>query len=170
MSAREPWRSAVKRRPPLCRLRRRLILSVPALALGTVAGVPPAALAQPVRSATENPFLARTLQEAYDRLGIIRVATSSDIELNCPDIAENGAIVPVSIFSKAKVNRLALLIEGNPSPLAAIFEVTNEVTSRFSTRVKMAQPANVIAIGFTDDETQLMQSRFVRVIAGGCGG
>ena len=70
----------------------------------------------------KSAFDAKTIEETLKALGATGAQSSTDIQITAPDIAENGAVVPVGVVSAlASVEVIALLIEKNPNPLAASF-------------------------------------------------
>ena len=88
-----------------------------------------------------------------------------------PDIAENGAVVPMGVASSlAGVKKLLLLIEKNPSVLVAAFNVSDTVEPNFSTRAKMGQSSDVYAVAVMADGRALFAKKEVKVTLGGCGG
>ena len=88
-----------------------------------------------------------------------------------PDIAENGAVVPVGCASTlAGVKHLLILVEKNPNMLAAIFDVSDSVEPSLNTRVKMGQSSNVMAVAITADNKVLFAQKEIKVTLGGCGG
>jgi sulfur-oxidizing protein SoxY len=104
-------------------------------------------------------------------LGAAAPAESKDIVLTAPDIAENGAVVPIgAATSVAGVRRVLLLVEKNPSALAAAFDVSDAVEANFATRVKMGQTSNVYAVAITADNKAFFAQKEVKVTLGGCGG
>jgi len=116
-------------------------------------------------------FSAKTLPEAMRALGAAAPVESKDISITAPDIAENGAVVPVGAATTLPgVKRLLLLIEKNPAMLAAMFELTDAVDANISTRVKMGQSSNVIAVALTNDGKVFFAQKEVKVTLGGCGG
>ena len=116
-------------------------------------------------------FEAKTLADAVKALGGSAPVESKDITMTGPDIAENGAVVPVGCSSNLPgVKRLALLVEKNPSALAAVFDVTDAVDASFNTRVKMGQSSNVFAVAFMADGKVLYAAKEIKVTLGGCGG
>ncbi len=120
---------------------------------------------------TQAAFDAKTLAEAVKALGGGAPAESKDVTITGPDIAENGAVVPVGCASGlAGVRRLALLVEKNPSALAAVFDVTDAVDASISTRVKMGQSSNVFAVAMMADGKVLYAAKEIKVTLGGCGG
>ncbi len=116
-------------------------------------------------------FDAKTLAEAAKALGGGAPAESKDVTITGPDIAENGAVVPVGCSTTlAGVKRLALMVEKNPSALAAVFDVSDAVDANFNTRVKMGQSSNVFAVAFMADGRVLYAANENKVTHGGCGG
>jgi sulfur-oxidizing protein SoxY len=96
---------------------------------------------------------------------------SKDVTITGPDIAENGAVVPVACATAlAGVKRLLLLVEKNPAVLAAAFDVSDAVDASFNTRVKMGQSSNVIAVALMGDGRVLFAQKDIKVTLGGCGG
>ena len=116
-------------------------------------------------------FDAKTLQEVVKALGAGAVSESKDVTITGPDIAENGAVVPLGVStSLGNVKRMLLLVEKNPSALIAMFNVTPEVEANFSTRAKMGQSSDVYAIAITNDGKAFFAKKEVKVTLGGCGG
>ena len=116
-------------------------------------------------------FDAKTLADAVKALGGGAPVESKDVTITGPDIAENGAVVPVGVSTALPgVKRLALLVEKNPNVLAAVFDVTDAVDTSFSTRVKMGQSSNVYAVALMNDGKVLFAQKEVKVTLGGCGG
>jgi sulfur-oxidizing protein SoxY len=104
-------------------------------------------------------------------MGASAPAESKDVTLTAPDIAENGAVVPIGVATTAAgVKQLLVLVEKNPNTLAAFFDVTDAVEPSFSTRVKMGQSSDVYAVAITADGKALFAKKEVKVTLGGCGG
>jgi len=119
----------------------------------------------------EAAFSAKTLADVVKALGGGAPAESKDVTITGPDIAENGAVVPVGASTSLPgVKRLLLLVEKNPSALAASFDVTDKVDASFSTRVKMGQSSNVFAVAMMGDGKVLFAQKEIKVTLGGCGG
>jgi sulfur-oxidizing protein SoxY len=117
-------------------------------------------------------FDAKSMDEMFKAMGLTaKPVESKDVTLTGPDIAENGAVVPLGVASAAAgVKRLLLLVEKNPNVLAAAFEVSDAVEPSMSTRVKMGQTSNVYAVAITADNKVLFAQKEVKVTLGGCGG
>ena len=122
-------------------------------------------------AAGKGAFQGKNLAEVVKALGYGAPTESKDVTITAPDIAENGAVVPLAAASSlAGVKQILLLVEKNPSVLAALFNVSPDVEANFSARVKMGQSSNVIAVAVTNDNKVLFAQKEVKVTLGGCGG
>lgn len=116
-------------------------------------------------------FEAKNLADVAKALGGSAPQASAEVTLNGPDIAENGAVVPVGAASSAAgVKRLLLLVEKNPNMLAAAFDLTDAVEANVATRVKMGQSSDVYAVAMMADGRMLYAKKEIKVTLGGCGG
>lgn len=116
-------------------------------------------------------FEAKTMADLMAALGGSAPAESKDVTITGPDIAENGAVVPVGCSTTLpNVKRMLILVEKNPALMAAAFDVTPAIEPNFSTRVKMGQSSNVIAVAMLADGKVLYAQKEVKVTLGGCGG
>lgn len=116
-------------------------------------------------------FEAKTMPDLMKAMGASAPTESKDIALTGPDIAENGAVVPVGAATALPgVKRMLLLVEKNPSMLTAVFDVTDAIEANFSTRVKMGQTSNVYAVALMNDGKVLFAQKEIKVTLGGCGG
>jgi sulfur-oxidizing protein SoxY len=148
--------------------RQALIHSARVAAMLAGAGLLPAA-AQAAFDA--KAFEAKTMTELMAALGGSTPVESKDVTITGPDIAENGAVVPVGASTTLPgAKRLMLLVEKNPAVLTAMFDVTDSVEPNFSTRVKMGQSSNVYAVAMMNDGKVLYAVKEVKVTLGGCGG
>ena len=148
--------------------RRVLTRSAEVATLLAAAGLLPA----PARAAwSQAAFEAKSLADAVKALGGAAPVESKDVTLTGPDIAENGAVVPLACACALPgVKRLLLLVEKNPNTLAALFDIGDAVEASVATRVKMGQSSNVYAIALTTDGRALYATKEVKVTLGGCGG
>ncbi len=97
-------------------------------------------------------------------------SASNEVSLKTPDIAENGAVVPVTVESTlTNVESISLLVKDNPRPLSAVFILGPGVQPNISTRLKMSKTSNVIAVVKVGDK-RLSTAKEVKVTIGGCGG
>ena len=120
---------------------------------------------------SQTAFEAKSVADAVKALGAGAPVESKDVTITGPDIAENGAVVPVGCATALPgVKRMLLLVEKNPNALAAVFEVTDAVETNFNTRVKMGQTSNVVAVAMMGDGKVLFAQKEIKVTLGGCGG
>ncbi len=116
-------------------------------------------------------FEAKNMADLMKALGAGAPAESKDVTVTGPDIAENGAVVPIGAATTLPgVKRMLILIEKNPAILSAMFDVSDAVEANFSTRVKMGQSSNVYAVAMMNDGKVLFAQKEVKVTLGGCGG
>jgi len=142
--------------------RRRTILA----ALGVLLLKPFAALA----AWNEQAFGAKTPADALKGIGAAGAAPSKDIVIEAPQIAENGAVVPIEISSNIPgTTALAVVIEKNPFPLAGRFEFKEGALPFVKVNVKMGETSDVRVVAFAGGK-QFSASREIKVTIGGCGG
>ena len=114
-------------------------------------------------------FQVKNLDEALTALGG-KPEQSKDIDLTTPDIAENGAVVPVSVTSRVPgTQEIYILVENNPAPLSAAFTIPEGTEPFVSTRTKMGQTSNIHAIVKANGKLYSAMKE-TRVTLGGCGG
>lgn len=114
-------------------------------------------------------FQGRSLAAVMQALGSAAPQPDEGVQLEVPDVAENGAVVPVRLASTLPgVTRLALLIERNPAMLCALFEPAPRVEPDFSLRVKMAESTDVYAVAWLADGRVRYARARCTVVLGGC--
>lgn len=95
---------------------------------------------------------------------------SADVSLKAPSIAENGAVVPVTVkTTAANVESISIFVEGNPTPLVADFMIPAGTKAEVSTRIRMGKTSNITAVVKADGQL-LSASQETKVTIGGCGG
>lgn len=110
------------------------------------------------------------MADTLKALGATQPADSKDVQLTGPDIAENGAVVPVGVTSAiAGTTMIAILIDKNPNALAGSFKLPEGTEANVQTRVKMGQTSNVYALVKAGDKFY-MATKEIKVTLGGCGG
>ncbi len=114
-------------------------------------------------------FDGKSLDDVLKAFGGGAAEKSADVSFNAPDIAENGAVVPVGVSTTLKATEIAIVVEKNPSALAAHFSLPAGTEPFVSTRVKMGQTSNVLALVKADGKW-FVASKEVKVTLGGCGG
>ncbi len=118
----------------------------------------------------QKAFAAKNIKDALDALGAGDPANSNDIVLTAPEIAENGAVVPVAAVSKIPgTESIAFLIAKNPTALAASFDIPSGTEASVSTRVKLAQTTDVHVLVKAQGK-YYMTKKEIKVTIGGCGG
>ena len=119
----------------------------------------------------KSAFSAKSLDEALSAMGVSKPEVNDVfIQLTVPEIAENGAIVPVKVASTyPNVEQISILVEKNPNVLAANFSFPQGTEPMLTTRVKMGQTCSVIALVKADGKFY-RSAKEVKVTAGGCGG
>ncbi|HKJ71448.1 MAG TPA: thiosulfate oxidation carrier protein SoxY [Gammaproteobacteria bacterium] len=147
-------------------------------ATGAVVAAAGAGLMKPAKSLAANfPFP----KEAFDKeslssamqaaLGTTNVQ-EANVSLKAPTIAENGAVVPITASSDmgSKVAKFHIFVEKNPAPYTARFHMLDTGRAEVSTRIKMGETSNIIAVAETTDGSFYKATKEVRVTIGGCGG
>jgi sulfur-oxidizing protein SoxY len=154
-------------------IKRRIMLkgTLAAGAIGFVAGAgllsPRAVLA----AWSDSAFTATTSPDALKALlGSDSLEDSGKIKIKAPDIAENGAVVPVSVTAELDgVESITILAEKNATPLTASFDLGPGAEPYVSTRIKMGKTANVVAVVKAGGRLYSAKKE-VKVTIGGCGG
>ncbi|HSQ09836.1 MAG TPA: thiosulfate oxidation carrier protein SoxY [Burkholderiaceae bacterium] len=151
--------------------RREFVRAGGVLGLMVAAGLLTAKEAQAQQAAwNKAAFEAKNLDETVKALGGTSAAQSGDISINAPDIAENGAVVPVGVSSKIpNTQAVYILVEKNPNSLAAGFGIPAGTEANVATRIKMGQTSNVHAVVKADNKFYVA-TKEVKVTLGGCGG
>jgi len=115
-------------------------------------------------------FEAKDAAGAMSAVGGSSATASGDISVNAPDIAENGAVVPVEITSKiAGTESIAIIADKNGFPLIADFKLMNGAAPFVSTRIKLGATSNVVAVVKAGGKVYKAHKE-VKVTIGGCGG
>ncbi len=144
---------------------RRFVLKAAVMA-AALAAVPRALLAWP-KKAFESDSADAAMQELF---GATATTASDAITLTAPDIAENGAVVPVTVSTTMEgVESIGIIVPENPSPLAASFDLTPDAVAEVSTRIKMGKTSDVVAVVKANGQLY-STSKNVKVTIGGCGG
>jgi len=116
-------------------------------------------------------FEAKDFAGALNGIGAANAADSKEIVLTAPEIAENGAVVPVTVLSNIpNTVSIAILSFKNPLPLLASFDFANGAVPEIQARVRLAETTDVRAVVKTADGKFFSTQKNVKVTAGGCGG
>lgn len=116
-------------------------------------------------------FEAKSIADAIKALsGSDATTNSKDIQLEAPDIAENGAVVSITVKSKLpKTEQISVLVPENSTPLCASYLMTEDLESYITGRVKMRKTSDVVAVVKAGGKL-LTTKKPVKVTLGGCGG
>lgn len=143
-------------------------------ATGVLAGLLAAGVLKPTLAYASDwnkaAFEAKDLDAAIKAIGADAVADHKDLVMKAPEIAENGAVVPIDVTSNIpNTSSIAIFVKMNPSPLAAQFEFSNGAAADVSVRLKVAQTSVIRAVAKADGKFFSTQKE-VKVTVGGCGG
>ena len=146
-------------------LRRLMLRSAAALAAGLL--TPLAALAA---TWNKQAFGARTPADALKGIGAADATPSGDLVIEAPEIAENGAVVPIEVSSKlAGTRSIAVIVEKNPFPLVAKFDFMEGALPFVKVNVKMGETSDVRVVAEAGGR-HYTAAKNIKVTIGGCGG
>ena len=114
-------------------------------------------------------FTTDSTDEAIKAIFGTSTVTEGKVKLKAPDIAENGAVIPVSVSSKLAGKTVAIFQEANPGRTAAVYTVPANGIIDYSLRIRMSKTAKVIAVVEADGKLY-SATKVVKVTIGGCGG
>ena len=118
----------------------------------------------------KNAFAAKSALDAVKNLGAGDLTDSKDIVIDAPQIAENGAVVPIEVTSNVpNTKSIAVLIEKNPYPLAAAFDFAGSAVPFVKVNVKMGESSHVRVVAEAGGK-YYTATKEVKVTIGGCGG
>jgi sulfur-oxidizing protein SoxY len=118
----------------------------------------------------ESAFGAKNIDDALTGLyKSTSHSASADIKIKAPDIAENGAVVPITISTGMNADSIAVLIQENPSPLACSYDLGANTLGFISCRVKMGKTSDLIAVVKSGGKLHSAK-KTIKVTIGGCGG
>lgn len=151
-------------------LRRLATHGLAALALGDLALLARPAHAEDASGWPGQAFSRKSEADVLQALYGKAAEPSDRITLDAPDIAENGAVVPISVTSTLpKVTSIAILLLNNPNTLAANYVIGEDTLPEVASRLKVAKTGRVVALVESDGKVY-SASREVKVTVGGCGG
>lgn len=154
-------------------MKRRIFLkrSLAASAVGVAAGAGLLAPQQILAAWNKDAFENKDLNGSLNALmGSSELETSAAIDVKAPDIAENGAVVPVTVSTTIEgAESIAVIASNNPVPLIASFKLGKGASGFVSTRIKMGKTGDVIAVVKANGKLYSAKKE-VKVTIGGCGG
>jgi sulfur-oxidizing protein SoxY len=153
--------------------RRTVLKSAAGLAaLGIAAGGLPvgAQAAADAKQWPQDAFKQKSEADALKALYGKSPEASDKVNLDAPEIAENGAVVPIAVATTLpKVTSIAILVLENPFTLAATYKIPEGTEPSVANRLKMAKTSKVVAVVESDGKLY-SASKEVKVTVGGCGG
>lgn len=139
--------------------------------LSAVAAAATGARADDLPGFAREAFDARTLPQLLKALELPPPTASADVQLQLPELFEDGGVVPVTLgCALPGVQRLLLGVERNPTLLSAIFEPGDAIEPQILVRLKMQETSPVLALVVLKGGRVLMARREVKITLGGCGG
>ncbi|HMT94396.1 thiosulfate oxidation carrier protein SoxY [uncultured Thiothrix sp.] len=145
-------------------------LAVSATGIAISSGLISPSLVFAAEEPNTNPFAAKTLDEVLKMINAVDAKPSTDVQIKAPEIAENGAVVPLTVSSSMEgVTGISIVVANNPTPLAATFTLPEGTKAEVSTRIKMAKTSEVMALVQTKDGL-FSAKQEIKVTIGGCGG
>lgn len=139
------------------------------LGVAAAAMVPANLAAVDFRKEKPKAWTATKVDEAIKEL-YSATPTEGKVKLKAPDIAENGAVVPITVSSKLDAQSVAVFQDANPEATVAVFTVPEGGIVDYSLRLKMMKTGNVTAVVKTRDGKLHSAAKLVKVTKGGCGG
>jgi len=153
-------------------LKRRILLkgTLASGALGVAVGAGLLTPGQVLAAWPKDAFQAKDIPGALGALmGADSAEESGEINIKAPDIAENGAVVPVTVSTTLAAESIAIMAANNPVPLIASFNMTDLSEGFVSCRIKMGKSGDVIAVVKSGGKLY-RAGKEVKVTIGGCGG
>lgn len=118
----------------------------------------------------KDAFLSKSAVDAVARIGASNAVQSKDVVIEAPEIAENGAVVPIEVTSNVPgTSSIAVLIEKNPFPLTGKFDFTDGAVPFVKLNVKMGE-SSIVRVVAEAGGKHYVATREVKVTIGGCGG
>ena len=134
-----------------------------------VASIPSNLSAVDFRADKPKAWSATKVEEAMKELFGSSSTTEGSINLTAPDIAENGAVIPVSFDTQLKATKIAVFQDANPESAVAVFNLNEFSVADFAIRIKMAKTGTVTVVAEAEGKLHSV-SKLVKVTIGGCGG
>ena len=139
------------------------------LGVAAAAVIPSSLSAVDFRMTKPKAFSATKVDSALESLFGTSSLTKADVKIKAPDIAENGAVIPVTVSSKLAGKTVAIFQDANPEATVAVFTVPANGIIDYSVRIRMAKTGVITAVVDVDGKLY-SASKTVKVTMGGCGG
>lgn len=134
-----------------------------------VASIPNSLSAEDFRASKPKAWTATKVDEAVKEIFGTTSTTEGGIDLSAPDIAENGAVIPISFKTDLKASKIAVFQDANPESAVAVFTVHDGAVLDYAFRIKMAKTGKVTVIADVGGKLHSV-SKEIKVTIGGCGG
>ncbi|MDY0052331.1 MAG: thiosulfate oxidation carrier protein SoxY [Aliarcobacter sp.] len=134
-----------------------------------VAAIPGKLNAIDFRETKPKAWTATKVEDAVKEIFGSSATTEGSINLSAPDIAENGAVIPVSFDTELKATKVAIFQDANPESAVAVFTIPENAVIDYAVRIKLAKTGTVTVIAEADGKLY-SASKLVKVTIGGCGG
>jgi len=139
------------------------------LGVAAVSMIPASLSATDFRATKPKAWTATKMDEAIKEIFGTSATTEGGINLSAPDIAENGAVIPISFTTDLKARTIAVFQDANPESTVAVFTMSPKAVADYAIRIKMQKTGTVTVIADVDGKLHSV-SKVVKVTIGGCGG
>ena len=139
------------------------------LGVAAVSMVPVTLSAEDFRASKPKVWTATKVDEAMKAMFGTTATTEGGINLSAPDIAENGAVIPISFTTDLKAKTIAVFQDANPEATVAVFTMGSRAVADYAIRIKMQKTGKVTVVADVDGKLHSV-TKEVKVTIGGCGG
>lgn len=139
------------------------------LGVAAVSMIPASLSAEDFRASKPLVWKATKVDEAMKAMFGTTATTEGGINISVPDIAENGAVIPISITTDLKAKTIAVFQDANPEATVAVFTMNGRTVADYAFRIKMQKTGTVTVVADIDGKLH-SASKVVKVTIGGCGG
>lgn len=121
------------------------------------------------RETLPKAWTATKVDDAIKEIFGTATFTEGSINLSAPDIAENGAVIPVSFDTTLNATKIAVFQDANPESAVAVFSIPENAVIDYAIRIKLAKTGTVTVVAEANGKLYAV-SKLVKVTIGGCGG
>ena len=121
------------------------------------------------RETLPKAWTATKVDDAIKEIFGSSTLTEGSINLSAPDIAENGAVIPVSFDTTLNATKIAVFQDANPESAVAVFSIPENAVIDYAIRIKLAKTGTVTVVAEANGKLYAV-SKLVKVTIGGCGG
>lgn len=139
------------------------------LGVAAVSMIPASLSAEDFRASKPKVWSTTKVDEAMKAMFGTTATTVGGINLSAPDIAENGAVIPISFDTKLKAKTIAIFQDANPEATVAVFTMGAKSVADYALRIKMQKTGTVTVVADVDGKLHSV-SKVIKVTIGGCGG